>query len=60
VRRAGAHHLGPLAEPQGLHRYGHGLAKMKKGDTAGGNADIAAAQKIATNIAADFARYGVP
>jgi len=39
--------------------YGRGLAKLKKGDTTGGDADIAAAKAIEANIAADFARYGV-
>jgi hypothetical protein len=39
--------------------YGRGLAKLKKGDTAGGNADIAAAEAIEANIVEDFARYGV-
>jgi hypothetical protein len=37
---------------------GRGLAKLKKGDTSGGNADIAAAKAIETNIVEDFARYG--
>jgi tetratricopeptide (TPR) repeat protein len=39
--------------------YGRGLAKLKKGDTAGGNADIAAAEAIEANVVEDFARYGV-
>jgi tetratricopeptide (TPR) repeat protein len=39
--------------------YGRGLAKRKKGDTAGGRADMAAATAIDPNIAGDFARYGV-
>jgi tetratricopeptide (TPR) repeat protein len=38
--------------------YGRGIARQKKGDT-GGNADIAMAQSIKSNIAQDFLRYGV-
>jgi len=40
-------------------RYGRGFAKLKKGDVAGGNADIAAAKSADTNIVEQFARYGV-
>lgn len=39
--------------------YGRGLAKLRKGDTAGGNADIVAAKTIQSDIADEFARYGV-
>jgi TPR repeat len=39
--------------------YGRGLAKLKKGDTTGGDADIAAAKTIEVNIVEEFARYGV-
>ena len=39
--------------------YGRGLAKRKKGDSSGGDADVAAATGIDPNIGADFARYGV-
>jgi tetratricopeptide (TPR) repeat protein len=39
--------------------YGRGLAKLKKGDASGGNADIAAAKAIRGDIADEFARYGV-
>jgi tetratricopeptide (TPR) repeat protein len=39
--------------------YGRGLAKLKKGDVTGGNADIAAAKEIEAKIVSDFARYGV-
>jgi tetratricopeptide (TPR) repeat protein len=39
--------------------YGRGLAKLKKGDTAGGTADIAAAEAIEANVVEGFARYGV-
>jgi tetratricopeptide (TPR) repeat protein len=39
--------------------YGRGLAKLKKGDPAGGEADIAAAKAIQADIADEFAGYGV-
>src|SRR5262252_5904386 len=39
--------------------YGRGVAKLKTGDTTGGNADIAAARAIDANIVGDFMRYGV-
>ena len=39
--------------------YGRGLAKLRNGDAAGGNADIAAAKTIDGGIAETFARYGV-
>ncbi len=39
--------------------YGRGLAKQKKGDTAGGQVDMAAANLIQSDIAEEFAGYGV-
>ena len=39
--------------------YGRGLAKIKKGDEAGGNADIKAARAIKADIADQLARYEV-
>ena len=36
-----------------------GLAKNKKGDSVGGDADIAAAKAIKADIAEEFAGYGV-
>jgi tetratricopeptide (TPR) repeat protein len=39
--------------------YGRGLAKRKKGDQGGGDADLAAARAIQADIADDFAKYGV-
>jgi tetratricopeptide (TPR) repeat protein len=39
--------------------YGRGLARIKKGDAAGGNADLSAAQGIEKKIAEDFSHYGV-
>jgi tetratricopeptide (TPR) repeat protein len=39
--------------------YGRGLARRKKGDQAGGDADIAAAKAIKATIADEFAKYGV-
>jgi tetratricopeptide (TPR) repeat protein len=39
--------------------YGRGLAKLKKGDAVGGEADITAAKAIQAGIVEEFARYGV-
>jgi hypothetical protein len=39
--------------------YGRGLAKQKKGDLAGGDADIAAAKAKRVSVAEEFVRYGV-
>jgi Flp pilus assembly protein TadD len=39
--------------------YGRGLAKLKNGDKAGGDADISAAKEIQAGIDDDFTRYGV-
>jgi tetratricopeptide (TPR) repeat protein len=39
--------------------YGRGLARIKKGDSAGGNADLAAAAKLEKKIAENFSQYGV-
>jgi tetratricopeptide (TPR) repeat protein len=39
--------------------YGRGLAKLKKGGTADGDADISAAKAIEAKIVEEFARYGV-
>ena len=39
--------------------YGRGFAKLKRGDTYGGERDIAAAKAIQTNIAGEYAIYGV-
>ena len=39
--------------------YGRGIAKRLSGDEAGAIADIAAAEQISPDIAADFGRYGV-
>ena len=39
--------------------YGRGLAKQKKGDTAGGDADIAASKVLQADIAEALARDGV-
>jgi hypothetical protein len=36
--------------------YGRGLAKQEKGDKPGGDADIAAAQKIDKDIAQHFGK----
>ena len=39
--------------------YVRGVAKLKKGDTAGGNADITSAKAIKADIADEYATYGV-
>jgi tetratricopeptide (TPR) repeat protein len=39
--------------------YGRGMAKQKKGDSAGGQVDMAAANLLQTDIAEEFAGYGV-
>ena len=39
--------------------YGRGLAKLRKDDAAGGNADLAAAKAIQSDIAGVFAKYGL-
>jgi hypothetical protein len=39
--------------------YIRGIAKHRDGDTAGGDADIAAAKAIDPKIAATYAGYGV-
>lgn len=40
-------------------QYGRGLAKLKKGNRAGGNADIAAAKTVDQNVAEEFTRWGL-
>jgi hypothetical protein len=35
------------------------MAKLKKGDKAGGEADVAAAKAIRADVAEQFARYGI-
>ena len=39
--------------------YVRGMAKLKKGDIAGGNADIASAKAGKADIAEEYAKYGV-
>jgi hypothetical protein len=39
--------------------YGRDLAKRKKGDQAGGDADIAAARANQADIADEYAKYGM-
>lgn len=39
--------------------YIRGLARLKTGDVAGGNADIAAAEAIDAKVADTYAGYGV-
>jgi Flp pilus assembly protein TadD len=39
--------------------YGRGLAKLRKGDRAGADADMAAAKAIKTDITEQLAGYGI-
>ena len=39
--------------------YGRGIAKLKTGDAVGGDADFAASKAIKSDIAQQFAKYGV-
>ena len=39
--------------------YVRSLAKLKKGESRSGNADVAAAKKIRVNIAEEYVDYGV-
>jgi tetratricopeptide (TPR) repeat protein len=39
--------------------YGRGKAKLRNGDTAGGNADMASAKSVQPDIADEFEEYGV-
>jgi tetratricopeptide (TPR) repeat protein len=39
--------------------YGRGLAKLRKGDATGGNADLAAAEAIQSDLASVYAKYGL-
>jgi tetratricopeptide (TPR) repeat protein len=39
--------------------YGRGLARIKKGDSTGGNADLAAAAKLEKKIVENFSHYGI-
>jgi tetratricopeptide (TPR) repeat protein len=39
--------------------YGRGVAKVRKGDTTGGNIDLASARAMRPELDAIFARYGV-
>jgi hypothetical protein len=43
----------------GTSLFVRGLVKLKRGDTAGGNADIAAAKDIQSDVAETYAAYGV-
>lgn len=39
--------------------YGRGIAKLRKGDSTGGNADIEKAKTIKADIAEEYAKYGI-
>jgi hypothetical protein len=40
--------------------HGHGMAKVKKGNSSDGNADIAAAKAISVGVAENFAKFLKP
>jgi Flp pilus assembly protein TadD len=40
-------------------RFGRGIAKLRKGDRTGGEADIAAAIAMQPGIAAEYADFGI-
>jgi tetratricopeptide (TPR) repeat protein len=48
-----------LAPKTASSLYGRGLAKIRRGDTAGGNADVAAAKAIQANITEEMTGYGI-
>jgi cytochrome c-type biogenesis protein CcmH/NrfG len=48
-----------LAPSNAYALYGRGLAKGKKGDLAGSDADLLAAKTIAPRVAEEYAAYGV-
>ena len=48
-----------LAPSNAYALYGRGLAKRRKGDLAGSDADMAAARTIAPQVGEDYAAYGV-
>ncbi len=48
-----------ISPRQALSLYGRGLIKLRKGDTAGGNADISAAKAARDAIADEYVKYGV-
>ncbi len=39
--------------------FGRGIAKLRKGDSTGGNADIEKAKTIKADIAEEYAKYGI-
>ena len=39
--------------------YGRGVAKLRKGENASGEAEVSAAKAIKPNVAEEFARYGL-
>lgn len=39
--------------------YGRGVARSRKGDKPGGESDIASAKALRSNVADDFAKWGV-
>src|SRR5262249_32932291 len=50
-----------LSDPKNASSlFGRGSAKLRSGDAAAGERDIAAAKSLRSNIADEFAGYGVP
>ena len=39
--------------------YGRGVTRLRKGDSAGGNADVAKARTIQADVAEEYAKYGI-
>jgi tetratricopeptide (TPR) repeat protein len=39
--------------------FGRGIAKRRKGDAAGGDADVAAAKALKPDIVEEYSKYGV-
>jgi hypothetical protein len=40
--------------------YGRGIAKIRTGNSVGGDSDVAAAKRIQPDIADEYASYGIP
>jgi tetratricopeptide (TPR) repeat protein len=48
-----------ITADRGMSLYGRGVSKRRKGDLAGGDADLEAALALNRSVAATFAHYGV-
>jgi len=42
-----------------VHAYGRGVAELRKGQKAQGDADIAAAKQVSSDVASDAAKLGL-